>query len=609
MKTGHIILILLFAAIISSCEKNESSAPIKQSASFPIPDNSDAVDMGLSVKWAPFNIGASEPSGYGNYYAWGETEFKESYTTSTYKHPTTDELGNIIESDYDVASLKWGNGWRLPSKNEIDELEKNCKKEECTIGDVRGLKYTGPNGNSIFLPAAGYVSNSKLGAAGIKGYYTSGSNSRMKYTYFTDSLGKEAGISVRPVIDISYDIVIDSIIPRIDYYYPLMAENGLSIVFNAYAIVNTDKLSSHIDEYGVAVYKNNELYSEFSGNQGWCEIRIESKQEDLDITVSQSGAKIYSTKNHWSIGTYYVKKNYNGKNIKYYGNSKKAVDFEYYSNSIKINSVKLDSSKIEYIRYNNDKLLDLRFRTSIEIDTVDNSVRDYGIVIYKNNEIFSRFSAQYGTGNVDCILFAEYSTMKIDKTEAGEYTASTLEQWSIGSFIERRNSDNFQSFYEYHDNIIPLDLTYKKKPSLSIKTFTSDNLEYMSLPNTVKSHINLHIKVDGGFFLKNVDMTVENEHIYQSNNIQIDSLLLPFEKLLDVKALYHQTGYWNEDATFLWMSNNIISYLDSSKDNEVSREATISVNTYVEHDNTKLSTKKLRYKLLHNSELTVEFVE
>ena len=129
------------------------------------------VDLGLSVKWASFNIGATKPEGYGDYYAWGETETKSTYEWSNYKYcvdsPSTltkyctdSEYGmvdkkTVLELSDDVAHVKWGGNWRIPTKYEMAELIENCTWTWTTLNGVEGCKVASKvNGNSIFLPAA-----------------------------------------------------------------------------------------------------------------------------------------------------------------------------------------------------------------------------------------------------------------------------------------------------------------------------------------------------------------------------------------------------------------------------------------------------------------------
>lgn len=134
------------------------------------------VDLGLSVKWATCNVGAEKPEDFGNYFAWGETEPKEKYTWETYKYSKgtkysltkyckkskygdnsfTDNKG-VLDLVDDAAHVNWGGPWRMPTKAEQDELREKCKWEWFNLNGVKGYKVIGPNCNSIFLPAAGVV--------------------------------------------------------------------------------------------------------------------------------------------------------------------------------------------------------------------------------------------------------------------------------------------------------------------------------------------------------------------------------------------------------------------------------------------------------------------
>ena len=150
------------------------------------------VDLGLSVKWATCNVGASSPEEYGDYYAWGETETKSRYDESTYKwwrsnsssftkYCTDSSYGRVdykkvLESSDDVAQVKWGGSWRMPTDEEMTELLENCTWTWTTQGGTNGCKVTSKkNGNSIFLPAAGYRNNSSLKYAGSYSDYWSSS--------------------------------------------------------------------------------------------------------------------------------------------------------------------------------------------------------------------------------------------------------------------------------------------------------------------------------------------------------------------------------------------------------------------------------------------------
>ena len=131
------------------------------------------VDLGLSVKWATCNVGASSPEEYGNYYAWGETETSyDEDSCETYGK----DIGDIGGTSRDVAHVKWGGSWRMPTKAEFDELldSDNCTWTWTTQGGHEGYKVTSrKNGNSIFLPAAGVRNETSLGDAGKYGHYWS----------------------------------------------------------------------------------------------------------------------------------------------------------------------------------------------------------------------------------------------------------------------------------------------------------------------------------------------------------------------------------------------------------------------------------------------------
>ena len=131
------------------------------------------VDLGLSVKWATCNVGASSPSDYGNYYAWGETRTKSKYTEGDTSIRIVN-IGDISgDSRYDAACVNWGGTWRLPTEAEVQELIDKCTWTWTSQGGHNGYRVTGPNGNSIFLPAAGYRGGTSLYSAGDSGFYWS----------------------------------------------------------------------------------------------------------------------------------------------------------------------------------------------------------------------------------------------------------------------------------------------------------------------------------------------------------------------------------------------------------------------------------------------------
>ena len=192
--SGKVTAVSKGTATIKAEAKDGSGKYASCSVTVETPCPSGAVDLGLSVYWGTTNIGASKPEDYGDYYAWGETEPKESYSWSTYKYGTSssgpffkyntsDSYGTVdnktvLEPEDDVASVKLGGEWRMPTDAEWTELRTKCTWTWTTNYNGTGVKgqiVTATNGNSIFLPAAGYRRDTKLYDAGSYGYYWSSS--------------------------------------------------------------------------------------------------------------------------------------------------------------------------------------------------------------------------------------------------------------------------------------------------------------------------------------------------------------------------------------------------------------------------------------------------
>lgn len=191
--------------------------------------NHEAVDLGLSVKWATCNVGASSPEEYGGYYAWGETEEKSNYDWSTYKHCkgtsetrtkycTNSSYGfvdnkTVLEPEDDVAHVKWGGSWRMPTSEEIDELVNNCSWIWTARNGVKGYVVTSnATGSSIFLPATGCRFDEIIDYCGSDGNYWSASLKESYNAHASNLLfsrffrggvndGRNRGFSVRPVTD------------------------------------------------------------------------------------------------------------------------------------------------------------------------------------------------------------------------------------------------------------------------------------------------------------------------------------------------------------------------------------------------------------------------
>ena len=193
-------------------------------------DCMEYVDLGLSVLWATCNVGAEKPEDYGDYFAWGETTPKENYDWSTYKYckgtskTLTKYCSNsgygyngftdnktVLDPEDDAATVNWGGSWRMPTDAEMTELREKCTWTWITQNGVNGYKVVGKNGNSIFLPAAGYMGGSSLSHAGLRGLYWSSSfdtstqndaygvNFSLSGVYRHNYYDRRNGQSVRPV--------------------------------------------------------------------------------------------------------------------------------------------------------------------------------------------------------------------------------------------------------------------------------------------------------------------------------------------------------------------------------------------------------------------------
>lgn len=198
---------------------------------------SGAIEMGTSVKWAAYNLGATSPEEYGDYYAWGETQRKGyfawggykwcngSYKTLTKYCPAdrtdywdgegTPDGKTVLDLEDDAAHANWGDSWRMPTDEELSELREGCAWEWTAYEGTRGYKvFCFESGKSIFFPAAGIMGDSWLSDSGSSGYYWSSSLTsdspdcaqrldfkssgvRREYSYYS----RCSGISIRPVCD------------------------------------------------------------------------------------------------------------------------------------------------------------------------------------------------------------------------------------------------------------------------------------------------------------------------------------------------------------------------------------------------------------------------
>ena len=162
----------------------------------PVSDKHESVDLGLpsGTLWATCNVGANSPEEYGDHFAWGETKPKDDYSWATYEYCKgtentltkycyeyelgyngfTDDLTDLLPED-DAATANWGSRWQMPSMDQLRELYEDTSWTWTQQNGVNGILFTGSNGNTLFLPAAGLRSDSNYYAAGSSCFYWSGS--------------------------------------------------------------------------------------------------------------------------------------------------------------------------------------------------------------------------------------------------------------------------------------------------------------------------------------------------------------------------------------------------------------------------------------------------
>ena len=159
-------------------------------------DDHEYVDLGLpsGTLWATCNVGANAPEEYGDYFAWGETAPKNYYTEENYKWYRSDSVSSgytkysddrlygyngfidnktELDPEDDAAYVNWGPSWRTPTTNQQKELIDKCTWTWTQRNGVNGLLATGPNGNTLFLPAAGMRWFESLFSQGEDGEYWS----------------------------------------------------------------------------------------------------------------------------------------------------------------------------------------------------------------------------------------------------------------------------------------------------------------------------------------------------------------------------------------------------------------------------------------------------
>lgn len=141
----------------------------------------ESIDLGLSVEWAATNLDASAPEDFGGYYGWADPTGQETtmdvldksrnWISDLYGGP--EPPSEISGSELDLVHAKLGNGWRLPTLDELEELTA-CQREWTKLNGVNGYEFTGKNGNKVFLPAGGARNGETIRYAGTVGYYWTG---------------------------------------------------------------------------------------------------------------------------------------------------------------------------------------------------------------------------------------------------------------------------------------------------------------------------------------------------------------------------------------------------------------------------------------------------
>lgn len=206
-KLFQIALAAILCATLWSCEKVTKT-------------DDGWVDLGLpsGLLWASCNVGAENPQDYGDYFAWGETKPKANYTEASYNcrdiYDGSNDWANKLFSIDDAATVNIGAPARMPTKEDFEELYNCCESEWISYKGKNGRIFKGPNGNSIFLPAAGELSNTSLKNVDKYGnYWSSNGGGTSEYWYenlamylffnedffTTDAHGRWTGQSVRPV--------------------------------------------------------------------------------------------------------------------------------------------------------------------------------------------------------------------------------------------------------------------------------------------------------------------------------------------------------------------------------------------------------------------------
>ncbi len=303
-----------------------------------IENDHEYVDLGLSVMWATCNVGATNPEEFGDYYAWGETNTKQRFSWNNYRYCSNGESvydviyykynansrkgsidnKSILDPDDDVAHIKWGGNWRMPTTDELKELLDNCVWKRTTLNNVKGFrvfsKVKGYTDRSIFLPLAGWFYGPNLRSVGITGHYLTSSidpgcpwDVISLYLYYGNheiSLANRTGRgqSVRPVCTLKKNEIKsltledgnNTIELRIHKKFPLkifgLDNEGRHRVIKIENLCSDKKYLATVDSQGIIIAKDIGIcnITGHNNNLGFeCKVHIIEKKHDcVDLGLS-----------------------------------------------------------------------------------------------------------------------------------------------------------------------------------------------------------------------------------------------------------------------------------------------------------------------------------
>jgi acetyl esterase/lipase len=207
--SGFIIPLMTGIFTFTACAKDNCTDSVENNAE-EYSTVAQAVDLGLSVRWANHNVGATKPEEYGAYFGWADpTGEKTSRDDNDY--PSANPPSNICGTEYDAAHIHWGGSWRMPTREQAEELVNECTWTAESLNGVAGYRVTGKNGNSIFLAAGGGRDGTSINYAVVGADFWTGTLSATAgeawcFTFYqgrvhTDDLWRHYGFAIRPVTE------------------------------------------------------------------------------------------------------------------------------------------------------------------------------------------------------------------------------------------------------------------------------------------------------------------------------------------------------------------------------------------------------------------------